>query len=118
MQHAFGIKAAIYLCAQSRASETDLLGLSGVDSGLSVRRDLPEAMSQVCKVEKGLLPTFPAWVVGCLVIVVSCMALLFCSTDFAVILGSQVPGKKNMKMIGNRHFSRPCCDRTRGNGLK
>lgn len=64
-----------------------------------------------------MFPTFPAQVVGCLVFIVSCMALLLCCTDFEVILGSQVPEKKNMKMMGGRHFSRICCDRTRGNDL-
>lgn len=65
-----------------------------------------------------MFPTFPAQVVGCLVFVVSCIAPLFCSTDFEVILGSQVPEKKNTKFIGDRHFSRACCDRTKGNGLR
>lgn len=63
-----------YLCTPSVASETDLLGLSGVDSGLSVQRDLPEAMgSSVQTVERGMFPKLPAQVAGCLVFV-SCMA--------------------------------------------
>lgn len=62
-----------------------------------------------------MFPTFPAQVIGCFV--VSCMALLFRSADSEVILWSQVPEKKNLKIIGDRHFSRAFCDRTRGNGL-
>lgn len=62
------------LYALSIASEADLLGLSGVGSGLSVLGDVPGAMGQVCKLERGTFPTFPAQVVGCLVIVVSCIS--------------------------------------------
>lgn len=69
-----------YLYALSITSEADLLGLSGVDAGLSVLGDVPGAMGQVCKLERGTFP-FPAQVVGCLVIVVSCISLHFCITD-------------------------------------
>lgn len=67
-----------------------------------------------------MFPAFPAQLIGCLVFIVSCMALLFCSADFGVRLGSQVPEKKNMKTIGGRHFSRigtRGCDRTWDNSL-
>lgn len=42
-----------YLCTRSVASETNLLELSGMDSGLSVSGDLPEAMGQVHKLWRG-----------------------------------------------------------------
>ena len=66
----------------------------------------------------GMFPAFPAQLIGCSVFIARYMAVLFCSADFWVIFGSQVPENKNIKMMGDKLFSRACCGRTMGNALK